>query len=285
MIHLIAKPLKGKKEKLYGQIEEKLREEGAEYEFHFTTRGGEAREFAGRCSAAGDVLVAVGGDGTLNEVLSGMDPALCPLGIIPAGTGNDFAVCAGIPSGIAALDLILHGEPKKTDYIAFSDGRRSLNIAGLGIDVDILLRCERNKRFRFRSKYFFSLISSLFRYRGCEMKIAANGEQTEGNMLLAAVCNGRQFGGGIPICPPADISDGKLELILVDCPKRTRIPFALIRLMKGRVLDLPFAHRITCESCELVLAQAGMAQYDGELKETGSLSARVVHGELGIFRG
>ena len=148
MFHLIAKPLKGKRKKLLDETEAKLRAAGVEYDLTVTARKGEAGELAEGFSHEEDpTIVVVGGDGTLNDVVCHLDPARCKLGLIPAGTGNDFAAAAKIPNGIAALDLILNGTPKQTDYIQFPGGIRSLNIAGIGIDVDILLRCERSKLF------------------------------------------------------------------------------------------------------------------------------------------
>ena len=285
MYHFIAKPLKGKKAKLYDQIETVLKERKIEYELHLTTRKGEARELAGTYSKeAGNVIVVIGGDGTLNDVLHGIHPENAPLGLIPAGTGNDFADSANIPHGLPALELILNSQPKITNYIAFSDGRKSLNIAGLGIDVDILERCEKMKHFHAKSKYFLSLLKSLFSYRGCKIKVKYNGEEVEGNMLLAAICNGKQFGGGIPICPPAEIDDGLLDLVFVDCPSRLKIPAALIKLMRGKVLSLPFAHYARCEEAEFIPATPFTAQYDGELYHAESFSAKVMT-DLRLFRG
>lgn len=285
MFHIIAKPLRGKKAKLFGQIEEKLKEKSIAYQMHFTTKRGDARALAEEFSReGGNVVIVVGGDGTLNEVMHGLHVENAALGLIPAGTGNDFAVAAKIPSGLAALELILNSEPKQTDYIDFSDGRKSLNIAGLGIDVDILERCERMKLFHARSKYFLSLLKSLFTYRGFQAKIEANGKTWERTLLLAAVCNGRQFGGGIKICPPARIDDGKLRLVTVDCPKRLKIPFALIKLVRGKVLSLPFAHYEECEEAKLTVEGEFVAQYDGELFPSKSFCARVRR-DLKMYRG
>lgn len=285
MFYFIAKPLKGKKAKLHTQIEERMKKEGLPYEFRVTQSKGEGKELAARFSRRENaVIVVVGGDGTLNDALNGIaDPSSCALGLIPAGTGNDFAAAAKIPKGIAALDLILRGEPRYTDYLAFSDGRRSMNIAGAGIDVDILLRCERMKRFRARSKYFFSLIASLCKFRGMGMKITANGRTEEGNFLFAAVCNGRQFGGGIPICPPAKMDDGKLDLVYVSCPKHKLRP--LLKLMRGKVLDLPIARHVLCEEAKLEFAGPFTAQYDGELYGADSFEVKLVHHSLRIYRG
>lgn len=287
MFYFIAKPLKKRKAKLFSEIEARMKAEGKDYEFHVTARKGEARELAEKFSRKeGSVIVVVGGDGTLNDVFSGIaDPAACTLGLIPSGTGNDFAAAAKIPFGIKALDLILHSEPQKTDYLAFSDGRRSLNIAGIGIDVDILLRCERMKHFRAKGKYFLSLLASLCKYRAIPMRVRADDEEWEGNYLIAAACNGNRFGGGIPICPPAVIDDGKLELLVVDCPKRLGIPFALVKLMRGKVLSLRIARRVSCETAELIPAEPFTVQYDGELYPAERFCVKVVHGELSMFRG
>lgn len=284
MIHLIAKPLKGRKAKLFDRLKERLESAGCAYQFHLTSRQGEGTELARTYSETGNTLVVVGGDGMLNEVLFGMDPSLCPLGVIPAGTGNDFASSAKIPKGAEALELILGSEPKETDYIQFSDGRKSLNIAGLGIDVDILARCYRMKHLHAKSKYFLSLVASLCKYKGCEIEVHAGGETIKGNMLIAAICNGRQFGGGIEICPPADIGDHKLDLVFVDYPKRFQIPFALLKLMRGKVLKVKFAHHMQCEEAEFILNAPFTAQYDGELGNAEVFRAKLMRG-LRVFRG
>lgn len=286
MFYVIAKPLK-KKDRLHEEIKARLREAGIPFEFYVTEYKGAGKDLAARFTAEGEsTLLVVGGDGTLNDVFSGIaDPARCTLGLIPAGTGNDFAAVAKIPYGAAALDLILGKEPQYTDYLAFSDGRRSLNIAGIGIDVDILQRCERMKHFTARSKYFRSLLASLCKYRGAPMTVKADGLEAQGTFLISVVCNGRQFGGGIPIDPPAVIDDGKLELLYVDCPKRWKIPAALIKLMKGKVLSLPIAHFMQCEEAELIPVEPCVAQYDGELYKAESLNVKLIHREFKMFRG
>ncbi len=285
MFYFIAKPLKGRKARLHEEIRARMECEKLPYRFCVTSRKGEGKELAAEFSAEENAtIVVVGGDGSLNDVLNGLrDPASCTLGLIPAGTGNDFAAAANIPQGIGALDLILKGEPKYTDYLAFSNGLRSLNIAGLGIDVDILLRCERIKHLHAKSKYFLSLLASLRHYRGLNMKVTANGVTEEGNYLIAAACNGRQFGGGIPICPPACIDDGKLELVYVECPKHKLGP--LIKLMRGKVLSLPIARHVLCEEARLEIAPPFTAQYDGELYETQTFEVKLIHRELKMFRG
>lgn len=286
MLDLIIKPQNRKGQLTLKRVEKRLREANVSYEVHYTEGKGDAQRIArtltenGRCD-----LVVIGGDGSLNDVLTGMkDPSKCRLGLIPSGTGNDFAVSAGIPSGEAALGLILKGEPKPTDYIDFSDGRRSLNIAGMGIDVDILLRCEKMKGFHDKSKYFLSLLASLRKYEGVTLQIEADGKEFQEKVLIAALCNGRQLGGGIPMCPKADITDAKMDLVFISCPKRSQYLGALIKLMQGKVLTLPFAKHILCERAAVTPASPAVAQYDGELYQTASMQATLQKGGLLLYR-
>lgn len=287
MLHLIAKPMKKRGQKLLAQIKERLN--GTPYLLHTTKSKGDGQAIARELTEAGETeIVVIGGDGTLNDVLSGIsDPSKCTLGLIPAGTGNDFAASAGIPRGMKALELILNDQPKPTptDYIQFSDGRRSLNIAGLGIDVDILVRCENMKHLHAKCKYFLSLLVSLCKFRGCKFTVEEGGVAREYHALIAAICNGKQLGGGIPMCPPASIEDGKLNLVVVEYPKRRKIPFALIKLMRGKVLSLPFAHHTLCESVTITPSQPCVAQYDGELYPVSAMEATLVHGKLKLYRG
>ncbi|MDE6411035.1 MAG: hypothetical protein K2L02_00665 [Clostridia bacterium] len=281
--------LKKKGRKLLSSVESRLKENGTDYCVHIATRPGEAIELSKSLTEAGaKKIVVFGGDGTLNEVLNGMsDPSACELGLIPAGTGNDFSVAAKIPKGLAALDLILNTEPKPTDYIQCDDGNRSINIAGMGIDVDILQRCARKKHGGNKSKYFFSLLSSLAHYKAIELEVSADGgEPVHYQSLIACVCNGSQFGGGIPMCPDAVIDDGKLELVVADCPPRYKIPGALIKLMKGKILTLPITHRVSCTSARIITPSSeSVAQYDGEIKACESLTVEIVSGKLKMFRG
>jgi len=288
MLNLIANPkaAKGKGKKLLKRVEERLRERGREFQTFVTSEKGEATALAGRLTTEGErEIVAVGGDGTVNDVLTGMIcPEECTLGIITAGTGNDFAAAAGLGEGMSSLEKILENNPKPTDFIQFDDGRRSLNIAGLGMDVDILVRCERAKVFKGKIKYFLSLLKSLVSYRGVHMNVEVDGESSEHNALIAAVCNGKQLGGGIPLCPPAKIDDGDMELVVIDYPKRSKLFGALIKLMKGKVLSLPFAHRYSCDRAVIRPDGETTAQFDGELYPVTELAATLIKGRLKVFR-
>ena len=286
MLNVIVNQQARRVEKLVAKTEERLTAAGVAYRVFYTDKPGAAMKYARSLSAAGGTeFLVVGGDGTVNEVLSGLtDPAACTLAMLPAGTGNDFAAAAGIPVGLRALDLYFNGVPRPVDYIECGT-RRSMNIAGTGIDVEILRRCQRMKHGTNKGKYFRALVACLLRYRGTKVRVTVNGETREYTALIAAVCNGTRLGGGIPLCPPAKIDDGQLELVIVDCPPlRTLVP-ELVRLMRGKLLTRPIAHHIPCSGAVIEGEGNIFVQYDGEICEEGALNARIVGGALKLYRG
>lgn len=287
MLHLIVNPNTKKSETVLKETESRLKEAGAAYDVFFSREREDIASEVARLTREGETtVVAVGGDGTLNEVLSGIsDPQRTVLGLIPAGTGNDFANKAGIPYGAEAVDLLLHAEPKFTDFLDCGEGKRSLNIAGLGIDVDILERRERKKAAGKKMSYFSSLLRSLVKYKSVRMRIVADGAEKDYSVLIAAACNGSLFGGGIPICPPAVIDDGKIDLIAVDCPKRIALPVYLVKLMRGKLQTCKIYHHVLCEEAEIFPEGTEHVQLDGELVPARSLKVKAVSGILRMYRG
>lgn len=217
------------------------------------------------CGAPEPEIIVVGGDGTLHEVLNGLsDPSACRLGLIPAGTGNDFAAAAGIPlNAEEAAGLILDGGTKETDYLKIGD-LRCMNVGGMGMDVDVLVRCKKGK-IKGKIKYFLSLLQSLFAFKGYRVTIESEGRKEEHRALIAVACNGRQIGGGIRICPASVIDDGKIDVMAVDCLSKRQILRVFGYLMKGKVLEYPAAEHFRCERVKITPSQPCTVQMDGEL--------------------
>ncbi len=289
MIYFVINPRVKERGKVLGVIARKMHEAGEEFEFMMGESKEETQRIVSKLtSGEGETtVVAVGGDGTVNDVLSGMvAPERVIFGIVPVGTGNDFCAAAKIPEDPEkAMDIILGSRPKATDYIECANGMRSMNIAGVGIDVDILMRCYRMKRGGAKGKYFRGLLASLLKYRGQSVEVCADGKIYTMNALIVGLCNGTRFGGGIRFCPPAVIDDGKLDLMLVEIPKRRKIPFALLRLMRGKIMDLNIVKHILCERARIVQVEGKAVQLDGELAEMRVLDAHVVSGALRMYRG
>lgn len=269
--HIISNPAAGKKKAKTKNALELVKsvflKNGAEFETHFSQGEKDATRIARELTQAGETeIIAHGGDGTLHEVLNGLaDPAQCNLGLIPSGTGNDFAEKIGLPLDPAkAAELIFNAEAKPTDYLEVG-GVRCMNVAGIGMDVDVLERCKKGK-MKGKIKYLLSLVQSLFSFKGIKVQIESEGNVEERDVLIAAACNGSQFGGGIRICPVADVSDRKLDAVIVDCiGGKMKIIKAFLELMKGKILEYPRAKHFTCEKLKFMPASPCTVQLDGEL--------------------
>ena len=282
MYHVIFNPVAGKKKatKNLRVVERILTERGISYKLHQSCDVHDAEHIARELTEAGETeLIVLGGDGTLNEVLNGLaDPSVCTIGLIPSGTGNDFAERRGIPlDAEKAMLRILDGEAEEVDYIDVS-GTRCMNVAGLGVDVDVLERCQKGK-LKGKMKYLMSLIKSLFTFKGCRVKIVSEGKEETRNVLICAACNGSQFGGGIKICPCAKENDGQMDVVVVDCIGGVwKIVLAFIQLMKGKVIEYPLTTYFRCESVEFLPEKDCPIQLDGELYHNHAFKATLCKG-------
>ena len=275
----------GRGETIISDLERILKEKGAEYRIHKTNAPKHATEIARElCENGAENIVAVGGDGTIHEVLNGLDTAMANFGIIPCGSGNDFIAAAKIPLDIEeAVNVILSCEPKPTDYMV-CDGVKGINIIGTGIDVDILKRCKRSKILKGKLQYVISLVISLLKFRFYRFTANANGRSENREALIACVGNGSQFGGGIRMCPGAVIDDGKLDFVVAGKLKKIRIPFAFVKLLKGKILEQDFTTKEMVESVKLDFDEPITIQIDGELYDDLKFDLSVKKGELKLFR-
>ena len=269
MLHLIYNPVSGKNKpkKSLEKAEKLLVERGVPYEVHETQGERDAQAIAKTLTESGErEIIVLGGDGTLHEVLNGLDdPALCTIGLLPCGTGNDFAERLGLPTDAEkAMAKILDGEAKPIDYLEVG-GVRCMNVAGIGMDVDVLERCQKGK-LKGKIKYFISLLQSLFAFKGIGLEMESEGRIERHEALIAAACNGSQFGGGIRICPNADVSDGKLHVVLVECiGSNWGIIKAFMSLLKGTILTYPATTEFLCERVKFTPDTPCTVQLDGEL--------------------
>lgn len=230
-----------------------------------------------------EAVIAVGGDGTCFEVSCGLMGSTTPLGIIPAGTGNDFIKSAGIPAKPEdALRHILTHKPQAVDVCQLNR-RLFLNVCGAGFDVTVLdYTLEAKKHFRGIVPYLIGLIKGIFHYHPLHVRVTVDGKVEERDTLICAVANGRFIGGGIPICPVADITDGKLNMVMVEHKPRWMIPFYLPALMMGRVLNFRITKHLLCERVEI--DSPGMRlQADGEIMTMDRADVSILKKQLMLF--
>lgn len=285
MYHIIANPKAGKVRRVLKHTLRMLESAGAQYMLHETQCKGDGKRIAAELTQEDGVeLIAIGGDGSVHDVLNGIrDVTKCRFGIIPLGTGNDFAASAEIPYNVKqAVEVILHGECKPTDFLEVG-GVRCMNVGGLGIDVDVLVRCNKG-RTHGKVKYLRSLIVSLFKFKGYDVTVECEGETFEMKTLIGAACNGKHFGGGITICPVADIEDGKMDVMFVECfESKWQIVKAFITLMRKKIMDYPHKRYYKTDRVKITPKTPCTVQLDGELYENLEFDAVICHG-LQMYR-
>lgn len=225
------------------QTAEKLKavmdEKRIEYEIRMTEGPGHGSEIAAELARDPKVraVIAVGGDGTVSEVASGMIHTGKPMGIIPAGTGNDFIKTVRIPKDPLQAFSFIMDRPAKAVDTATINGDFFLNVSGTGFDVQVLeCAAEKKKKYRGLTPYLLGLLQAISGFVPVNVQLNYDGTDADGEYLICAIANGRYIGGGIPICPVADVEDGKLNLVLVRSVPRWKIPFYLPGLMMSRIL-------------------------------------------------
>lgn len=280
-ITLIANPVAGGDAlvKIH-QARECLAARGDQVELRLTGARGDAARFA-REAKAGDVdlLVAAGGDGTLNEVINGLAPSAIPLAFIPLGTTNVFALEAGIPLDIpGACRLALSGAATPVS-LGMAGESRFLLMAGAGFDAEVVRRVDlRLKRRLGKLAYGISALRVFFGppYPPIEVE-CADGTRLTGHTVV--IGNGRLYGGRFSLTPGASLTDDVFEVCLLQKPGRGPLLHALLRMVLHRPLA-PAGARLF-KARELTVRGPGVAvQIDGDAHGELPLSFRVVSGEL-----
>ena len=276
----------GRGKKIGLQIEQKLKEKGIPCSLWLTEAPGHATELAKKaCAQGAETVLSIGGDGTAFETARGMLGSESALGVIPAGTGNDFVKTIGVPlEPMAALEHVLSHPARKTD-VGEINGRMFLNEIGTGFDVSVLDYAAKAKKYcRGVLPYLYGVVRTLFRFQSVPITYSVDGsESVTVDAFVVAVANGGIIGGGIPIAPEAKADDGKLDVVLVEKIQRRDLTKRLIGLMKGKILTFPETRFVRAETVTFS-APDMRVNVDGEIFPEKSVSARILPGALLIHR-
>ncbi|MBD0695896.1 diacylglycerol kinase [Streptomyces sp. CBMA123] len=249
----------------------RLRALGVDVEPQAGRSADDAVRLAREAAAGGaDAVVVVGGDGMVNLALQALAGTPVPLGLIPAGTGNDHAREYGLPIGApeAAAEVIAAGRTRGVDLgrITGPDGavRWYGSVLASGFDSLVSDRANRLRWPRGRMRYNLAILAEFANLRPLPFRLTlADGTVIERDLTLAAVGNTRSYGGGMPICPAALPDDGLLDVTLVDALPRLRIARFFPTLLKGTHTTRPEVTTLRTES--LRIESPGITAYaDGE---------------------
>lgn len=177
-----------------------------------TERAGHARQIVADQGGDFDAVVAVGGDGTLNEVLQSVDVDRHILGIIPRGSGNDFAWMNGWPTSIPECAARIAARQERRIDLGLWDGGRFHTSVGVGFEARVNYESQRIKHLRGAAIYLAAVARTLSDLRAYPVRLDWSSGSWEGEMLLASIGNGSRVGGAFYLTPDARNDDGMLDL-------------------------------------------------------------------------
>lgn len=250
-----------------------------------------ARELVDGALAHGtDALVVAGGDGVISLALQSLVHSSIPLGIIPAGTGNDHAREYGIPVGdpAAAVDVIVAGHTETIDlgHIRGADGTETWfgTIAATGFDSLVSDRVNRMRWPHGRMRYNLAIVAELSQLHPLPFRLVLDGErEIVTDLTLAAFGNTRSYGGGMLICPGADHADGMLDITMVSSGSRLKLVRLFPTIFKGTHVGLD---EVTTARARIIRVECpGINAYaDGEYACALPVEISAVPGALTILR-
>jgi diacylglycerol kinase (ATP) len=229
--------------KRWPKLERRAAELGLTGETVLSERPGHLAE-AARGAAADMLLVVVGGDGTLNEVVNGVAGTDAELAVLPAGTGQDFGRTHGIPAKFdEAVRVVLEGEPRRIDLgrVTFEGGSRFFaNVGSVGMSGAVAARANgMSKALGGRATFFYALVREFMRWRNTEVTVTLDDTERRGAMHDVIVANGRWHGGAMKLAPDAEPDDGLFDVVLIGDVTKVDFVTTAPKLYSGKHVSHP----------------------------------------------
>ena len=247
-----------------------------------------------------DLVIALGGDGTVHEVVNGLMKLPADhrpvFGVVPLGSGNDFAHGLGISSqSEVALRQVLNGTPQPVDVGVVEDniGRREywINTIGFGFDAVVTIRSRKIPVVHGFAVYFAAVLQTiLLNYIPFHLQLKVDDQFSEETDLMFVACNGKREGGGFRVAPGADMFDGMLDLIAVHKISRLKMLYTLPYFLNGSQNRLPYIRTGRFKRLELTYDHPLMIHADGEVfagfsSKSTQLSVEIIPGGLQTICG
>jgi len=224
-------------------------------------------------------VIAVGGDGLLHLVLQKITPAQVPLAMIPAGTGNDFVRTLGwsLEDVDAILESVLTKKPRSVD-LGVVDGEWFAAILSTGFDSIVNERANEMSWPKGPQKYNAAIAIELPRFAPRHYEIVLDDRTISTQAMLIAVANGRSYGGGMLVCPHADISDGYFDVMVLHPVSKLEFIKVFPRVFKGTHITHPAVEIVRSKSVKITADAVAYA--DGERIGQLPVSAQCMPGAL-----
>jgi diacylglycerol kinase (ATP) len=231
-----------------------------------------------------DAIVSAGGDGTHHHVINGLYRSRTPLGLLPLGTGNDFAKGLGIPMDLGAAASALLRSPVREIDLAQAGQVVFCCIAGAGFDSTVTAYA--NQRARWLSgplAYAWSLLCCMREYRPQQLEVIADGQSYSGKVLFAVVGNNCSYGGGIRMAPRAKLDDGLVDVCIVPYIDRLELLRWFPRTYRGEHLHHPRIKYLQARKIRLIAASRMELYGDGEFLQELPVTIEVLPRALRVI--
>lgn len=261
---------------------------GMDFDLQVTKAPQHATELAGEHSSQFDIIVAVGGDGTVNEVAAGTLRSGAAMGVIPTGTGNDFIRAVGRLRNLHEyVQRIVAGKVRALDVGILTLRNNDLlfvNGIGIGFDAEVARESLNVRRLRGLSRYLYSVIRTLYKYKSSRMRITMDDVTIEKKIYLAAVGNGISAGGGFLLTPNAVLDDGLLDACIVSDVSVGRVLRLMPTVLKGEHTKYPEVTMARASSIRIESERPVSIHRDGEVpvERVDSFEMRIQPGCLNM---
>lgn len=248
---------------LEGKIMEACKKNGAICTIEYTQRRGHAISLASDASRNGvDYVVAVGGDGTINEVSQGLLNTSTPMGILPRGSGNGLARYFGIPTTLTlAVDNLFSNKIIRMDTMTVNN-KVSLNVSGIGFDGHIA-NLFADRKIRGLVGYVRLTLRELFRFQEFEVSINIAGRSVSQKAFIIAIANSSQYGNNVRIAPLASVCDGLIDLSIMKKVPWYNFGF-IYSFLRGRLKNSPMCEMMKVKEVNIKTKKPVAYHIDGE---------------------
>ena len=248
--------LKTEVEKIKRKIIEYCTKENMEFIIEVNSNEVDTEDIVAKYKDQKNILLAVGGDGTVNRVLNGIAGTDNILGIIPLGSGNDF---------YKSVEKDLKEYYNSCDLVKINN-KHFINVACFGIDADVANnKCKVTSPLIPKSqRYNASLLKTFSQYKCRELEIDVNGEQLKGEYTTVAVCNGIYYGNGYKISPTSDPTNGLLDIYIVDKVNKIRMVNLILKMKDGNHLEEKEVKHVQSDKITIKSSEGILANIDGE---------------------
>ncbi|MCB0699586.1 MAG: diacylglycerol kinase family lipid kinase [Chitinophagales bacterium] len=245
-------------------IDEKLDQTQFTYEIIHTEYAKHGTELARKAAQKGAyAVVAVGGDGSVNDIVAGLIGTDTALAIIPKGSGNGMARSMEIPlKEYEAIDVINRGNTIMMD-IGYANDRPFISNAGVAFDALISKKFAKSTRRGF-AIYSWLVTRYMWTYKEWEWQLKIDGEEIKEKAFIISVANGRQFGYNFQIAPGASWTDGLLDVVVIKKFPKILGGALVMRAMNGTITDSPFVDHFTAKEVVIHHPKLKLMQTDGD---------------------